>query len=63
MVAATRRRRGPLQGKQRIELRVGRVLNRHKLGKHFQLEITEEGFTYRRKERRIAQAAALDGFT
>jgi len=40
---------------------VGKVVHRYKMGKHFLLEITEGGFTYRRDEARIRKEAALDG--
>ena len=58
---ATRRPTRRLKGKDRIGVRIGRVLNRFKMGKHFQLEITEEAFSYRRKAEAIAAEAALDG--
>jgi len=58
---AAQRARNPLRGKDRIALRAGKVLNRHKVGKHFVLEITETTFSYRRDQERIAQEAALDG--
>jgi len=61
VVAATQRSRRPLRGKESIGLRVGKVINRYKVGKHFLLEITESGFAYRRDEERIATEAALDG--
>jgi len=37
------------------------VINRHKVAKHFAVEITEERFSSRRKEGKIAAEAALDG--
>ena len=58
---ATHRAKNSLHGKDRIGLRVGRVLGRFKMGKHFKLEITETGFAYHRKPDTIAQEAALDG--
>lgn len=61
IVAATRREKRRLRGKGEIALRVGRVLNRHKVGKHFNLEIAETGLTYQRNNERIAAEAALDG--
>ena len=61
IVAATRRNRGRLKGKGKIGLRVGKVLNRYKVGKHFKLEITEEGFSYQWATEKIATEAALDG--
>lgn len=61
VAAATARARRPLRGKENIGLRVGKFINKHRVGKHFLLEITEEAFGYRRDEQKIAQEAALDG--
>jgi transposase len=61
VVAATTRRRNRLSGRDQIGLRVGRVLNRHKVGKHFELTIGDDRFSYRRDPARIAEEAALDG--
>jgi hypothetical protein len=61
IVAATGRTKPRLKGQDRIGLRVGKVLNRFKVGKHFILTITEESFSYQRDAVRIAEEAALDG--
>ena len=61
IVQATRRPQRRLKGKDRIALRVGKVLNCYKVGKHFQLEIGEESFAYQRQQECIDQEAALDG--
>src|SRR6266496_551613 len=61
IAAATQRSRNPLRGKDRIGLRVGRVLGRFKVGKHFKLTISEERFSYQRNSTTIAEEAALDG--
>lgn len=58
---ATLRARNPLRGKQAIALRAGKVVGKHKMAKHFELTITDESFSYRRKEERIQEEAALDG--
>lgn len=58
---ATRRAKRPLRGSERIGIRVGRVLDRYKMGKHFQLTITDTRFTYERDEAAIKAEAALDG--
>jgi hypothetical protein len=58
---ATRRAKNSLHGKALIGLRVGRVLGRFKMGKHFKLEIAEESFSYQRNQDSITQEAALDG--
>lgn len=61
IVTATQRPKRRLKGQDKIGLRVGRVLQRFKMAKHFQVSITEAEFTYGRDEERIAQEAALDG--
>jgi transposase len=61
IAAATKRPRRKLTGKERIGLRVGKILNLYKVGKHFKLEITDEGFSYERATGKIAAEAALDG--
>jgi len=52
---------GKLKGQDKIGLRVGRVINKYKVAKHFALEIQERAFAYQRQHDRIAQEAALDG--
>ena len=61
VVAATRRGKRALRGKEKIGLRVGKVVNRYKVGKHFKLTITDESFSYARDEEKIAAEVALDG--
>jgi transposase len=61
IAAATRRARRPLRGKDKIALRVGKVRNKFKMAKHFDLEITDEAFTFTRNQDSIAAEAALDG--
>ena len=58
---ATRREKRRLKGKDKIGVRVGKVLNRFKMAKHFNLEINEESFSYQRNEEKINKEAALDG--
>jgi hypothetical protein len=53
--------RGALKGQTAIALRVGRVLNKYKVGKHFSLDISEKRFAFRLLEEQIAAEAALDG--
>ncbi len=62
VAAAVERSRSPLRGADKIALRVGKVLDRFKVGKHFQVEITDTSFDYARDEEKIASEAALDGF-
>src|SRR6478752_6047475 len=61
IAAATRRATRPLRGKDKIALRVGKVINHYKMAKHFTLTITEESFTFTRNTEAIAAEAALDG--
>lgn len=61
LVAATQRTRQPLRGEKKIALKVGKVLGRSKVGKHFQLHIDEDRFTWERDQANIDREAALDG--
>jgi hypothetical protein len=61
IAAATRRARRPLRGKDQIALAVGKVINKRKAGKHFLIDITDDGLSWRRDEQKIADEAALDG--
>jgi transposase len=61
IAAATRRHRKSLRGAAAIGLRVGKVKDKYKVGKHFDLEITEDSFQYARKTAQIVGEAALDG--
>jgi transposase len=58
--AAAREKR-PLRGAEKIGVRVGRVLGRFKMGKHFRLEITDTSFRFERDPERIEDEARLDG--
>jgi hypothetical protein len=61
IVAATAREHRPLRGAAKIGVRVGRVANKYKVAKHFEMTITEDYFAYSRKEEQIRAEAALDG--
>lgn len=50
-----------LAGQDAIGVRVGRLVNQYKVAKHFELEIGEATFAFRRKADSIAAEAALDG--
>jgi transposase len=52
---------GRLSGKAEIGLRVGRIINKYKVAKHFELEITSSSLHYRVRQNRVAAEAALDG--
>jgi hypothetical protein len=58
---ATSRKRQPLRGQAEIGLKVGVVLNRHKMAKHFEIVITPAHLSFTRKADAIAAEAALDG--
>ena len=55
-----RRTKTPLTAAE-IGQKVGKVIGRHKMGKHFALEIGEGTFTFARKQEAIEREAALDG--
>ena len=59
---ATSRTRSPLKGIKEISLRVGKIKNKYKVSKHFLFDISEERFSFKRNEKKIAKEAALDGF-
>ncbi|MBV8401979.1 MAG: IS1634 family transposase [Acetobacteraceae bacterium] len=61
IAAATRREKSPLRGRDKIALRVGTVRNKFKMAKHFDLNITDEAFSFTRNQDNIAAEAALDG--
>jgi Transposase DDE domain len=61
VVEATRREQRPLRGRDKIGVRVGRILGRSKMVKHFRYEITEDAFTFERDDESVAHEAALDG--
>ena len=53
--------RGRLRSQAAIGVRVGRVVNKYKVAKHFALEISERRFDFHRVKEQIAAEAALDG--
>jgi hypothetical protein len=61
IAAACARVRAPLRGQDKIAVRVDRVLNRRKVGKHFTTDIGEDRFSYHRNQDSITAEAALDG--
>lgn len=52
---------GRLAGPDEIGVRVGKVLNKYKVGKHFQLNIRSDGFDFSVDEEKVKAEAALDG--
>ena len=61
IAGATQREKRRLSGKEKIAMRVGKVIGKYKMAKHFELDITETAFAYHRKADAIAAEAALDG--
>lgn len=58
---ATQRDKRPLKGSDKIGVRVGRVLAKSKMAKHFRYEIRDDGFDFERDQEKIDAEAALDG--
>jgi len=52
---------GRLKAKDKIVLRVGKVVNKYKMAKHFSLEIGQGHFSYRILEEKVGEEARLDG--
>ncbi|HEY6421648.1 MAG TPA: hypothetical protein VIY28_00085 [Pseudonocardiaceae bacterium] len=50
---------GKLTGADKIGERVGKVIGKHKVGKHFIRDITDTSFAFHRDEEKIAAEAAL----
>jgi len=61
IAAATGRANRPVRGRDTIAMRVGKVINKFKMAKHFTLEITDESFTFTRNTEAIAAETVLDG--
>jgi len=53
--------RGRLHGADKIGVRLGKVVNKYKVAKHFLLEIRDDHFSYCIDEERVAEETALDG--
>ena len=58
---ATTREKRALKGADKIGVRAGKVLNKFKVGKLFEIEITNSHFAYRRKSEAIEREKILDG--
>ena len=57
----TRVEAGRLSGQDDIGVQIGKVINKYKMAKHFDLDIKNNAFSFQRKSERIAAEAALDG--
>ena len=53
--------RGRLHGRDAIGVRVGKVVNKYKVGKHFQLDIHDDSFDFAIDQEKVTAEAALDG--
>ena len=58
---ADRVRRGALSGAQDIGVAVGKVINKYKMAKHFDYQITDTRFSYHRDQATIGTESELDG--
>jgi len=56
-----RTKHGQLQGKDAIGVRVGKVVNKYKVSKHFVLHITDNSFRFEIDQACVDAEAALDG--
>src|ERR1700729_4296818 len=61
VAARVQAKRSPLRGAAEIGRAVGAVVGKHKVAKHFQIEIGEAQFAFQRKPDGIAREARLDG--
>lgn len=57
----SRRVHKPLD-EQEIAIKVGKVLDKHKVGKHFEIRISDNTLSYQRKQENIETESRLDGF-
>ena len=52
---------GRLSGRDKIGLRVGKVINKYKVAKHFQLDIQDHALSFSVDQDKVTAEAALDG--
>ncbi len=52
---------GRLHGQDKIGVRVGKVINKYKVGKHFELDIRDNDFSFAINRDKVKKEAALDG--
>ncbi len=53
--------KGWLHGQDKIGVRVGKVVNKYKVGKHFELDIRDNDFSFEINRDKVKKEAALDG--
>jgi len=56
-----RTKQGRLHGKANIGVRVGKVINKYKVSKHFVLHIEDDSFSFEVDQQKVDAEAALDG--
>ena len=61
IVSAVKRDRRPLRGEGEIGIRVGKVIGKYKVGKHFRMEIGDDFFRFERDTEKIEAEALQDG--
>ena len=61
VLVATKRAKQPFRGKDRIALRVSKVLGRYKMAKHFLCQFEDNTFTFEQNKSSIDREAELDG--
>jgi transposase len=61
VLAATKRPKRAFRGKERITLRVGKVLGKYKMAKHFLCQFQDDSFSFKRIQSSIDREADLDG--
>ncbi len=61
IVMVTQREKKPLHGQDKIGVRVGRVIDKYKMSKHFELTITDDSVSYSRRQDHIVAESSLDG--
>jgi len=61
IVKATSRKRKPLRTVKEIGIAVGKIVNKYKVGKHFEIDIKESFLAFQRKQKSIDAEAKLDG--
>ena len=52
---------GKLAGRDKIGVRVGKIIGKYKMAKHFDLDIQDAGLIFSVNEERVSAEAALDG--
>ena len=53
--------KGRLHGQGKIGVHVGKVINKYKVGKHFELDIRDNDFSFKINKEKVKKEAALDG--